>query len=95
MRFSEAERFAALETGMEEESGMNGKKLVNDVLRAAEIDAEETDRLKEDCGLDSLSLVSVVVALEEAAGVTFDDGDLDPAALRTVRDLITLAEKYL
>lgn len=74
---------------------MNGKKLVNDVLRAAEIDAEETDRLKENCGLDSLSLVSVVVALEEAAGVTFDDGDLDPAALRTVRDLITLAEKYL
>ena len=74
---------------------MNGKKLVNDVLRAAEIDAEETDRLKEDCGLDSLSLVSVVVALEEAAGVAFDDGDLDPAALRTVRDLVTLAEKYL
>lgn len=64
-------------------------------MRAAEIDAEETDRLKEDCGLDSLSLVSVVVALEEAAGVTFDDGDLDPATLRTVRDLITLAEKYL
>ena len=74
---------------------MNGTKLVNDVLRAAEIDAEETDRLKEDCGLDSLSLVSVVVALEEVAGVTFDDGDLDPATLRTVRDLITLAEKYL
>lgn len=57
--------------------------------------ANRADRIKEDCGLDSLSLVSVIVRLEEALGKEFDDGDLDPAALITVGDVITLAEKYL
>lgn len=41
-------------------------------------------RLKEDCGLDSLSLVAVIVDMEERLDITFDDGDLDPAKLITV-----------
>ena len=57
--------------------------------------ANRADRIKDDCGLDSLSLVSVIVRLEEALGKEFDDSDLDPAELITVGDLIALTEKYL
>ncbi len=57
--------------------------------------ANRADRIKEDCGLDSLSLVSVIVGLEEELGGEFDDADLDPAELITVENLITLTEKYL
>ena len=53
------------------------------------------DRIKEDCGLDSLSLVSVIVGLEETLGNEFDDSDLEPAELITVGNIIKLTEKYL
>lgn len=53
------------------------------------------DRIKEDCGLDSLSLVSVIVGLEETLGKEFDDSDLEPAELITVGNIIKLTEKYL
>ena len=53
------------------------------------------DRIKEDCGLDSLSLVSVIVGLEETLGKEFDDSDLEPAELITVGNIIMLTEKYL
>ena len=51
--------------------------------------------LKLDLGLDSLSLVAVVVGLEEALGVEFDESNLDPQTLVTVADLVRLAEKYV
>ena len=51
--------------------------------------------LKEDIGLDSLSLVSVVVGLEEKFGIEFDESDLDPGKILQVKDLINLVEKYV
>ena len=51
--------------------------------------------LKEDIGLDSLSLVSVVVGLEEKFGIEFGESDLDPGKILQVKDLINLVEKYL
>ena len=56
-------------------------------------DLEMDKKLKEDIGLDSLSLVTVIVALEEALGIRFDDADLDPSAILTPQDLILLIEK--
>ena len=53
-------------------------------------DYRPEDRLKEDLGLDSLSLVGVIVGLEEAFGITFDDGDLDPERLVTVQNILDL-----
>lgn len=50
--------------------------------------------LKEN-GVDSLLLVSLVVATEGACGITFSDDDLQPENLRTLADLAALAEKYL
>ena len=56
---------------------------------------EETQRIKQDLGIDSLALVAVVVALEEKFGIAFDDGDLDPARLVEVGDLAELVCKSL
>ncbi len=46
-------------------------------------------------GLDSLSLVMLVASMEEAFGVSFSEDDLDPEELRTLDDLVALAERYL
>ena len=45
--------------------------------------------------MDSLSLVAVIVDMEERLDITFDDGDLDPAKLITVSDLVELAWKSI
>lgn len=55
----------------------------------------EEQLLKEDIGLDSLSLVSVVVGLEEKFGIEFNESDLDPVKILQVKDLIKLVEKYV
>lgn len=74
----------------------NAEEIVTNALRDLGVEnAEMTDRIKEDCGLDSLSLVSVIVHLEDDLGNEFDDGDLDPAELLTVGDVVKLTEKYL
>lgn len=50
--------------------------------------------LKEELGLDSLRLVELMVALEEALAVQLEESDLDPAELVTVGDVYRLAGKY-
>lgn len=52
-------------------------------------------KLKEDIGLDSLSLVAVIVGLEERFEIEFKESDLDPSKLLTVSDLVSLVEKYV
>ena len=42
--------------------------------------------LTDDLGADSLSSVELVMALEEAAGISIDDGDV--AGLKTVGDIM-------
>lgn len=75
---------------------MNAKEIVTNVLAESGVEnAAENLRIKEDCGLDSLSLVSVIVRIEIAMGKAFDDGDLNPAELVTVGDVIALTEKYV
>lgn len=55
----------------------------------------EDSLLKEECGLDSLSLVALIVALEERLGICFDESDLDPQQLTTWGDLLVLAVRYV
>lgn len=69
------------------------REVLREVNGCGEVNAES--ELKSDVGLDSLSLVSVIVGLEDKFGVTFDDGDLNPAELLTVGDLVRLVEKTL
>ena len=46
-------------------------------------------------GIDSLKRVELIVAIEDAFNIIFDDSDLDPGQLVTVSDIVQLTEKYL
>ena len=77
---------------------MNRKDIKEKIIKIAEekIGAylEEDEPLMES-GVDSLSLVTLIVSIEESFDVTFMDDDLQPKNLRTLSDLITLTGKYL
>ena len=48
--------------------------------------------LSEDLGADSLAAVELVMALEEAGGVTIDDADVE--GLKTVGDIVKYLEAH-
>ncbi len=68
-------------------------QVIEEVTGSTELSPEQN--LKSDIGLDSLSIVTVIVGLEEKFGIMFDDSDLNPDELNTVKDLINLTEKYI
>ena len=45
--------------------------------------------------MDSLSLVAVIVGLEEKFGIEFNESDLDPSKIVRVQDLVELVGKYV
>ena len=69
------------------------KKCISAITSVTEI--KDGALLKKDLGLDSLSLVAVIVALEESFNIAFDDADLDPGLIVTVKNLVALVEKHL
>lgn len=69
------------------------EEVISETVGVDSIMAEQ--ELKTDIGLDSLSLVSVIVGLEEKFGVEFNESDLDPSKIILVRDLIELVEKTI
>ena len=77
---------------------MNREEIKEKIVKIAEETIgsflEENETLKES-GVDSLSLVTLIVSIEEAFGVEFLDDDLQPENLRTLASLISLTEKYL
>ncbi len=77
---------------------MNSREIKEKIVKIAEetIGAflEEDVSLKE-CGVDSLALVTLVVSIEEAFGVSFSDDDLQPENLHALSDLVALTERYL
>jgi len=48
-----------------------------------------------DLGFDSLSLVELIVFLEEKFGIEINESDLDPNNIKTVGQIYILVEKYL
>ncbi len=48
--------------------------------------------LSEDLGADSLAAVELIMALEEASGVTIDDADVE--GLKTVGDIVKYLESH-
>ncbi len=53
------------------------------------------DELTTDLGLDSLGMISLLVALEDTFHIELDESDMDPLALQTVADIVQLIEKYM
>ncbi len=54
----------------------------------------ESDSLQGDLGLDSLAMVNLLLAIEDAYGITLEESDMDPMTLLTVADVSALVEKY-
>ena len=69
-------------------------KLVELCLKETDIKVKPNDNLKS-AGIDSLALVSLIVAIEEAFEISFDDSDLEPKNLNTLNDILKIVEKYL
>ena len=57
-----------------------------------EADSITMDTSFEDLGADSLASVELVMALEEAAGISIDDADV--AGLKTVGDILTYLKAH-
>ena len=57
--------------------------------------AKPENRLIEDLGMDSLSLLSLMVEIEQTFGFEFDDEDLAMEGVETVDDFIRLLTKYV
>lgn len=68
---------------------MEFEKLRDIIVETLGCDAEQVTpeaSLADDLGADSLASVELVMALEEAAGITIDDNDT--ASLKTVGDIV-------
>ena len=70
------------------------KKIVDLARETAGAELTEALPLKES-GLDSLSLVLLIASIEEEYSFSFDEDDLQPDKLLTLKDLTLLTEKYL
>ena len=67
------------------------KKLVNNGTDANI--TEETSLVE--LGIDSLMTVELVLGLEDAFNIQFNDSDLEIENLRNVRDIVNLVNKYI
>ena len=55
---------------------------------------DPTQKLKEDLGIDSLSMVEMIVELEEKFDIEINESDLNPDELRTVEQIYELVGRY-
>ena len=68
---------------------------INDILQELiDVRLAVDEDLKSN-GLDSLSLVTLIVTIEDEFGFSFNDDDLSPDKLLTINDIAILTEKYL
>lgn len=71
------------------------KKIKNILKELTSIEnISKTDNLKEDIGLDSLGMVTILLKIEDAFGFQLDESDMNPFELTTVNDIIKLVKKY-
>jgi acyl carrier protein len=60
-------------------------RIVKDVT-STKIDIEPESNLN-DCGVDSVALVQIIVKIENELGIVFDENDLSPELFRTVNNI--------
>lgn len=68
-------------------------ELIADLAIVNQSDICDEDTLA-NLGIDSLKSVELIVALEDALHINFDDSDLDPSILTTVQSIINLVNNY-
>lgn len=69
-------------------------KVISSVSPFSDEDVSLEDELAS-IGIDSLKRVELIVAIEDAFSIIFDDSELDPGQLVTVSNVVKLTEKYL
>lgn len=74
---------------------MEFEKIRDIIVETLGCDAEQVTpeaSLADDLGADSLASVELVMALEEATGITIDDADV--VGLKTVNDIVTYLKDH-
>lgn len=62
---------------------------------SGEEDVENEATLQEDLAMDSLSMVSLLIEIEEIFEIELNESDMNPFALSTVQNVVDLVEKYM
>ena len=73
-------------------------KIVNEIKKLVNngTDANITEQTSlVELGIDSLMTVELVLGLEDAFNIQFNDSDLEMENLRNVRDIVNLVNKYI
>ena len=76
---------------------MNTEEKIREILfelSGIETTDNETS-LQADLALDSLTMVMLLIEIEEEFGIELDESDMNPFELNTVQDIIDLVSKYL
>ena len=68
------------------------KIILFDLCGESDIDNEAT--LQEGLALDSLSMVTMLIEIEEVFDIQLDESDMNPYDLETVKDVIEMVKKY-
>ncbi|MCL2816146.1 MAG: acyl carrier protein [Oscillospiraceae bacterium] len=77
---------------------MNHKNKVISIISALSVVPENEIALEDDfaeIGIDSLKKVELIITIEDELDIKFDDGELDPNKLITVKNILELAGKYV
>lgn len=75
---------------------MNIEQKINDILfelSGENIFTSDT-QLQEKLALDSLSMVMLIINIEDAFDIQLDEADMNPLELKTVQNIIDLVKKY-
>lgn len=75
---------------------MNAREIVYSILEnlSCAEKIHDEDHLQYHLGLDSLSMITLLIELEDTLDVEFDQSDLNPFDFQNVEDVIKLAERY-
>lgn len=75
---------------------MNFEEKVKSILweHSGEETIDNNAALQDDLTLDSLSMVSLLLEIEEAFGIELDESDMNPFDLTTVQSVIDMVRKY-
>lgn len=54
----------------------------------------KNDKLLDDIGLDSIGMVTLLIAIEDLFSIELDESDMNPYDLSTVSNVVELVAKY-
>ena len=70
------------------------KRIISEITYLSIDEIQSEDMLKS-LGIDSLLLVELIITIEEVFNITFDQSDLNPERLITVKSIVDLAIKNI